>query len=888
MSVKDTRSRYHALFEAAHDAIFTMREDKFLDCNPRTLEIFGCSREQIVTKTPFDFSPAVQPDGEGSYAKGMAKIRSAMAGEPQSFEWTHTRLDGTPFEAEVSLSAFDDDGERLLIAVVRDVSERRRAEEALHESEVRYRAVFENAPIGVVLSDLKGTLVAANNTFQEIVGYPAEELPGMGFRDFTHPDDLEHELELAKASLGSGTSGFHIEKRYLRRDGETRHVELRVTTVTARDGEPQFLFGLVEDITERRRAEELDRARAGLVAYSFEHTLPELLRAFLDEAEQLTDSEIGFFHFFEEDQDTISLQTWSSRTQAEMCTAEGAGAHYPISEAGVWIDAVRERRPVVHNDYASLLHKKGLPEGHAPIVRELVVPVLRGEKILAVLGVGNKSTEYTEADVDLVQQLADLAWETVERKRAELALRESEERYRLLVENAPTVIWRSDQDGHTSYVSANVEEIYGFSADEIYEMGPEAWFGRIHPDDVDGVQAGFEALIERGEKFDVEYRVRHKNGEWIWLRDSADAVRDEKDKKHVFGAFSDITARKQVELELREALEKVSDLQEQLAAENVMLRAEVRRATTHGDIVGNSEPIREVLRLAEQVAAVDSAVLLLGETGTGKEVLARAIHDWSARKDRPLITVNCAAIPAPLLESELFGREKGAYTGALSRQAGRFEAADRSTLFLDEVGELPLELQAKLLRVLQDGKFERLGSTETREADVRIVAATNRDLEAEVAAGRFREDLFFRLDVFPITVPPLRERREDVPDLVWHFVREIGANMGKNIEEISQASMTALERHSWPGNVRELRNVIERAMIQADGAVLKIRIPQSRSRESEAPLSLDDVQRRHIVEVLELTGWKIRGEDGAAATLDLKPTTLESRIRKLGIKRPAK
>jgi transcriptional regulator with GAF, ATPase, and Fis domain len=257
----------------------------------------------------------------------------------------------------------------------------------------------------------------------------------------------------------------------------------------------------------------------------------------------------------------------------------------------------------------------------------------------------------------------------------------------------------------------------------------------------------------------------------------------------------------------------------------------------------------------------------------------------SARKDRALVTVNCASLPPTLIEAELFGREKGAYTGAMTRMAGRFEVADGSTLFLDEVGELPLDLQTKLLRVLQDGEFERLGSTKTVRVNVRLVAATNRDLEKEIRGGTFRKDLYYRLNVFPIVIPPLRERPEDIPLLVWAFVREFEKRMGKRIESIPKRVMDALQRHAWPGNARELRNVIEHAMIVSTGKVLDVHLPASGSPESPAPGNLEDVDRRHILSVLEKTGWRLTGQGGAADLLGLKRTTLQSRMKKLGIKR---
>jgi formate hydrogenlyase transcriptional activator len=298
--------------------------------------------------------------------------------------------------------------------------------------------------------------------------------------------------------------------------------------------------------------------------------------------------------------------------------------------------------------------------------------------------------------------------------------------------------------------------------------------------------------------------------------------------------------------------------------------------------------MKKVLSQVEQVAGTESTVLIQGETGTGKELLARAIHHLSSRKDRPLVTVNCASLPPTLIESELFGREKGAYTGAMTRMVGRFEAADGATLFLDEIGELPHEVQSKLLRVLEEGRFERLGSTKTLQMNVRIIAATNRDLVQDVKEGRFRKDLYYRLNVFPVSVPPLRERPEDIPLLVWAFVRQFEKKMGKRVDAISRKSMEALRHHSWSGNVRELRNVIEHAMIVSSGRNLTVLPPKSGLPEAPETRNLQDLERRNILNVLEKTGWRLTGEGGAAEILGLKRTTLQSRMKKLGIKRPAR
>ena len=350
--------------------------------------------------------------------------------------------------------------------------------------------------------------------------------------------------------------------------------------------------------------------------------------------------------------------------------------------------------------------------------------------------------------------------------------------------------------------------------------------------------------------------------------------------------YANALARRNHALSLERALAEVTELKARLDNENQYLRKEIDVVARAGaGIVGESAAIKRVLVQADQVAPTDATVLLLGETGTGKELLARTIHALSARRGRTMVKVNCAALPPTLIEAELFGRERGAYTGALARQTGRFEVADQSTIFLDEIGDLPLELQTKLLRVLEQGELERLGSSRTIRVDVRIIAATNRDLAAMVRASTFREDLYYRLNVFPVTVPPLRARHEDIPLLVWAFVREFAQAQGKAIEQIPKRSMDALQRYAWPGNVRELRNIIERATILSPGPALQVELPAPMGPTISTGMTLQAVERQHIVAVLDEVRWRIRGAGGAAQRLGLKPSTLESRMLKLNIKR---
>jgi DNA-binding NtrC family response regulator len=330
-------------------------------------------------------------------------------------------------------------------------------------------------------------------------------------------------------------------------------------------------------------------------------------------------------------------------------------------------------------------------------------------------------------------------------------------------------------------------------------------------------------------------------------------------------------------------------LMERLEVENEYLQQEINRAVHFQELIGASVALQRVREQIQQVAKTDATVLILGETGTGKELIARAVHQQSSRGERPLVKVNCASLPPSLIESELFGHEKGAFTGAMRQHQGRFEVADGGTLFLDEVGELPLGLQAKLLRVLQDGELERVGSSRTFRVDTRVIAATNRDLSSAIAAGEFRQDLYYRLHVFPITAPPLRERAEDIPLLAQFFAARFARKLGKPVPEIPETTLNALVRYSWPGNVRELENVLERAAILSKGRTLPledVRLdPVEGAADSREGDTLSTMERRHIVRALEKTGWRVAGKGGAADKLGLKPSTLRSRMEKLGIQR---
>lgn len=492
------------------------------------------------------------------------------------------------------------------------------------------------------------------------------------------------------------------------------------------------------------------------------------------------------------------------------------------------------------------------------------------------------SAEKLEIDGEVCLLIASS--DITERVAAQQALRESEERFRNMADTAPVMIWVAGPDKGTTYVNKQWLDFTGRTPEE--ELG-NSWLHGVHPNDYHGCIETYSSSFDERRPFEMEYRVRRNDGEHRWVYDTG-IPRFSADGTFLgyIGSAMDITERKESEVALQTAHEELHHLKNQLEAENISLQQELQLDEKFGEIVGHSDAIKYVLFKITQVAPTDSTVLITGETGTGKELAARAIHGASPRKDRPLIKVNCGALSPTLIESELFGHEKGAFTGAVGRKQGRFELANGGTIFLDEIGELPPELQVKLLRVIQESEFERLGGAKTIKVDVRIIAATNRNLKVEVEQGTFREDLWYRLNVYPVTMPPLRQHKEDIPLLVEHFVNTYAKKFGKTISSVSPRTMQSLQSHSWPGNIRELANVIERAVIHTQASVLQVvdRF-EAATNEFTPTQTLEEVERDYIIRTLEKTGWRIEGKYGAARILGLNPSTLRTRMLKLGIQR---
>ncbi|MBD3386209.1 PAS domain-containing protein [candidate division KSB1 bacterium] len=469
-------------------------------------------------------------------------------------------------------------------------------------------------------------------------------------------------------------------------------------------------------------------------------------------------------------------------------------------------------------------------------------------------------------------------------------LYESERRLETLLSNLPGMAYRCLNDDHWTmlFVSQGCDKLTGYQPAELTDNRTVAYNQLVYPEDRPRVREEVRAKLGKGQHFEIKYRIRTRSGaiRWVWERGTKVPCQ-QSDCQVIEGFITDITEMKSAEKALIEKEKTLQKLKDRLQEETIHLRREIQISSNFEEIISRSDIFRQVLRAVEKVADTDSTVLILGETGTGKELIARALHNNSSRSNRSLITVNCAALPPDIIESELFGHEKGAFTGAYEQKSGRFEVAHEGTLFLDEIGDLPLALQTKLLRVLQNGEFQRLGSSRTTKTDVRVIAATNRDIETAVRNGAFREDLYYRLYVFPIRVPPLRQRKEDIPLLVQHFIKKYTTKTGKTVGETSQKFMQQLMSYDWPGNVRELENIIERAVILSEDERIRASdwIPSPRPDSDHCITSLAENEREHILKTLQATNWRLGGENGAAKLLKIKRTTLQSRMKKLGIKR---
>ncbi|MCU0962860.1 MAG: sigma 54-interacting transcriptional regulator, partial [Pirellulaceae bacterium] len=666
---------------------------------------------------------------------------------------------------------------RLVGDAVATAMERARVERELRDSESRYRATFEHAPVGILNVDRERRLIQVNQHFCDMLGYAADELIGRHFCQFTHAEDVSATERFCEQVFAERAVARSLEKRYLRKDGQVVWGNLTLSRLLGNGASSEMLIAAIEDITARKQADETFDA------------VPDLI--FVTDLQQRV-------------------------VRANRATAQRLG----VPHAEVLGRRCHEVLRGGHTTCGPGSHEQLAGEGQ-PHQFESHEPHLGGDFLISCTPVRDARGHLT-GTVHVARDVTELRESEAALRRAHEAL---QQRRALVVAASLDGAWEWDTQSEEVQYSDRFAELLGYAPHEVPQT-LDFFRSILHGDDADLLWDAVHGHLTAGMPYDVECRLRTKSGAYRWFRTRGQAQRDEAGRPAwMAGALQDIHRQKTAEHELRQALDQVQHLTERLSAENVYLREEITSALGFSDIIGTSQPLRSVLEQIEHVSATNASVLLLGETGTGKELLARAIHDRSPRRARPLVKVNLAALPASLIESELFGHVKGAFTGALSDKVGRFQLAHGGTLFLDEIGELDPELQTKLLRVLQEGEFERIGSSETQRVDVRIVAATNRDLRRALDETHFRPDLYYRLAVFPIEVPPLRLRRDDIPLLTWHFIVKKQVRLGRTIHSIPAHVMRSLMDYDWPGNVRELENVIERAMILTPGSALTLPEP---------------------------------------------------------------
>jgi formate hydrogenlyase transcriptional activator len=783
----------------------------------------------------------VHPDDLPLMQEMIERVRHAA----DDFEYQHRLLMPDQSIKHIHLFAHpvqDKDGRLEYIGTTQDVTRQRLAEKQLREGELNLRRITQTIPGMLWSATPEGELDYCNRPSLDFTAMTAEQATGWGWTAAIYPDDRDSLIERWRSCLASGKP-YDMEARVRRFDGAYRWFLFRANPLKDESGKIVKWYGTSTDIEDSKRREEVLRA-SELSWRQLIDNIPGFVT---------TTGAMGEVHFFN---------------------------HQTLEYFGKTPEELRDwtRIGIVHPD--DLPHEieaftKSLETGQ---ILDVETRLRRADGVyrwFQTRGIPVRNEEGTVTSWNIL--LTDID----DRKRAEEKVRQSEEKLRQSEAELRTItdtvrqpIMVLAHDGTILYANRVALDDTGLTLDEVIKEG---LLGRLcHPDGRNRVCDEHRIGLLEGVPFDLEMRLLHKSGEYRWQLLQYNPLKDESSQIiRWYATATNIDDRMKAE--------------ERLRNENVILREEIDRSSMFEEIVGSCKPMQQLLKHVEKVAATDSTVLILGETGTGKELIARALHRKSKRAARAFIRVNCAAIPQSLIASELFGHEKGAFTGALQRRLGRFEAANGGTLFLDEIGDLPMETQIALLRVLQEKEFERVGSNHPVSVDVRLIAATNRDLPAAVAEGSFRQDLFYRLNVVPIDVPPLRERVEDISLLVEYFVVRFAKEAGKNIRHIGKHTLEQLKNYHWPGNIRELQNVVERAVVLCETETFAVDESWLKRESVDSPRSNDGFSalRDRAVQMIEAalaeSHGRISGPSGAAAKLGIPRQTLESKIRRLGL-----
>ncbi len=858
-ALQASEERYRSVVSAMAEGILLRNADgRILACNRSFEQMLGVTSEQMVGTTAADWEHrTIHEDGSPFPAKDHPAMVALRTGRPQSnICMGFRRQDTGVIWISINAQPIFRSGEskpNSVVTTFADITERKCAEQALRESEERMRLAHEAAKIGTFERNMQTGEGYWTRQTEEMFGLE----PGAGpksipeFLSLIHPEDRKHVENLFAESIATGSVAG--EWRVIWPDGSVHWIDGRWKVLKDEQGRPLRAVGIDSDITERKQTEEALRRSE------------ESYRNFV------TQSSEGIFRQDVDAPIPIDLpeDELLQRILHDSYMAECNGAMvkmYGLNSVGdfqgrrltEFLDPDNPRNIELTREYIRsgfrILERESREadaRGNPKVFRNSLIGIVEDGKLVRTWGIQRDVTEQVQA---------------------EEALRQSEERFRVALSGSPIAVFNQDSNLHYTWVynlmkGSTPEDYLGKTDEEVF--GPETGAR---------MRALKQKTLATGQSVREELSVAAHASRW-YLDMTIEPLREESGR--IVGVTSvcvDVSHLHRIANELRQAKDKLTE-------EKLYLEHAIDSELGFEEIIGKSDGMKAVMELVAQVATSEATVLLLGETGVGKELVARAIHRLSSRTGHAFIKMNCAAIPTGLLESELFGAEKGAYTGSVSRKIGRLELADKGSLFLDEIGEIALQLQPKLLRVLQDQEFERLGGTQTLKVNFRLIAATNRDLAEEVKHNQFRSDLFYRLNVFPIVVPPLRHRRDDIPLLVKYFVHKCSKRMNKSITSIPNKTMAVLTAWDWPGNVRELENFIERSIILTNGSVLAAPLAELQARLStqDQAGTLEAAERKHILEALRQSKGRISGEEGAAARLGLKRTTLQSKLKQLRI-----
>ena len=828
---------------------------EIIDVNPSICNMLGYDRNELIgLKSPFPYW--------SSQSKKDIKqvVTQTLKGVSGNHEFVFIKKNGDHFPVAVSTSVVINkkEGFKTIIVTVEDITKRKKAEELLIKSKNSLDNFIDNLGDPLFVKDNESKLLLVNEAFCKIFNLEKKDIIGKTLAENVPEEERESFLAIDKEVLKTGKENINEETLTIQGRG-TKIISTKKTRFVDDEGH-KYVIGIIRDITQRKKAEQI-------------------LKESQEQFSKVFHSSSVAFSIMDMNQVTVEIN--EAMAKLVNSTREQLIGK-TVEEANVVImdDEYHEQ----NNRLLEKMTKQGFLKNEV-----MSKTLINGEKTYSLV-----SVEFIE--LSGMPHILTSAIDITEKKKLELELQKSEKSLTEAQKLAKVGSYNLNLETQIAETSSSFKEIVGVSVDT--KITFELWRTITHPDDTPKNQKVLDECIKTGKKFDLEYRILTKNTKQLkWIHGLGEVAYKNGKPINFFGTIQDITRRKlnenkieETNKQLIEANKELNILRNQLERENVYLRDELDLVFNFEEMVYGSVEFSNVLTEIEKVAPTNATVLVLGESGTGKELLARAIHNISPRSNKPLIKVNCSAIPRELIESELFGHKKGSFTGAFSDKIGKFELANGGTLFLDEIGELPIDMQPKILRFLQEGEIEVVGGTSLKKLDVRVIAATNRNLLEEIEAKRFREDLYFRLHVFPIEVPPLRKRTDDIPLLVEHFVDKFNKAYSKNIKFLSEDAMQKLKAYHWPGNIRELENLIERASILSTSETLIVPGFESESQvlriNQDKNLSLDAVQRNHIYQVLEHCNWKISGPNGAAILLGLKPSTLRDKMAKLHISKP--